>query len=407
MKPKAVLAYCREKGIKAIDLRFVDLDGNWRHITFPLSALTESAFEEGFGHEVQLDPLSRALPAHAILLPQSEANYLDPFTSQPTLILLASIQDTVMREESLLDSRCVALRAVRYLESTSIGDNVQVRACHQFRLVRSEPSDEAVNTSTNSFLVCGPEDHDFVFRCEIADIATDSGLQINRHVSGYDSCSEFYLKPSGLVEGCDDIMMTRYLVGQHAVNQHTKAVIDSLWLPSQWSILRQGEPLFAGSVHRGLSDVGLHAMAGILRHADAIAAIALSQRRMIDGYPWLRLCSSESSDSICRAAVASNNPRLRNIEFRGTLASSNPYLVHSALLMAMIDGIQNKMSPGIALETVIHGAADALAWKIGTGGSHEFNPASLKDQLASDRDFLVRGEVFSEDLIDLICARFD
>jgi glutamine synthetase len=219
VKPKAVLAYCREKGIKSVDLRFVDLDGNWRHITFPLSALTESAFEEGFGHEIQLDPHSKLSPAHAILLPQSEANYLDPFTNQPTLVLLATIQDPLMREESSLDSRSVALRAVRFLESTLIGDGVSIRAAFPFRILRSEVREQtacpsSMRTESSTFLACGPLDRDFLLRCEIADLASESGLTIHRHVSGASESSEMVLKPAGLVESCDDVMMVRYLIGQ-------------------------------------------------------------------------------------------------------------------------------------------------------------------------------------------------
>lgn len=99
MKPKAVLAYCREKGIKAFDLRFVDVLGSWRHLTFPVSALTEASFEEGFGHDIVLDQSAGQFPSHAILVPQGVAHYLDPFTPQPTLVLLCSVQDAVMRRK--------------------------------------------------------------------------------------------------------------------------------------------------------------------------------------------------------------------------------------------------------------------------------------------------------------------
>ena len=134
MKPKALLAYCREKGIRSVDLRFVDIDGTWRRITLPLSALNETSFEEGFGHSLLLDCSANKQPVHLILVPQSEANYLDPFTNQPTLILIAAVQDSVVREESPLDSRQLAVRAMRYMESASIGDALSIRSCFQFRI---------------------------------------------------------------------------------------------------------------------------------------------------------------------------------------------------------------------------------------------------------------------------------
>ena len=405
MKPKAVLAYCREKGIKSFDLRFVDLEGDWRHITFPLSALNEAAFEEGFGHSILLDR-SAIQPGHAILVPQSEANYLDPFTPQPTLILIASVQDAVMREESPLDSRNVAIRAMRYLESTSIGDGLSVRSSFQFRIAQTEPANHTDEENNNSFLACGPDDKDFSLRCDVADIAIESGLHIDRHYCGMNASSEIILKPSNLVECCDDIMMLRYLAGQYASKRQCRVQLLNLWIPSQWSITRQSEPIFAGSAYHGLSDVGLHAIGGILNHVDAIAAIALSNGCKLDAYKWLRMCSNKEVDSICKILVASHNPRARSVEFLGSPARSNPYLVYSAILMAIIDGIQNKTSPELALDVRTNNIAEeSNEWAIGSTASARLDRKHLMNQLSEDRDFLSHREVFSDDLIDLLCSR--
>lgn len=405
MKPKAVLAYCREKGIKAFDLRFVDVLGSWRHITFPVSALTEASFEEGFGHPIVLDQSDGQSPSHAILVPQGEAHYLDPFTQQPTLVLLASVQDTVMREESPLDSRHVAVQAMRYLEASTIGDGLAVRANCQFRIDRiGQPDSETLSTDS-TFLACGTKDRDFIMRCEVADIAVESGLHIERHFSGMGSSSEMILKPSSLVECCDDILMLRYLLGQNACKNRDTLTTDDLWLPSQWSITRQGESIFVGSSYRGISEIGLHAMGGILRHADAITAIAVANNVAASGVPWLKLCSIIVPESICRVIIASNNPRDRAIEFRGAPAACNPYLVYSAVLMAMIDGIQNKTTVGSALEKRIEGAGDIIAHSIGRDESGNFSRRQLMETLMSDCDFLSRGEVFSNELIDLICRQ--
>ena len=405
MKPKAVLAYCREKGIKAFDLRFVDVLGSWRHITFPVSALTEASFEEGFGHPIVLDQSDGQSPSHAILVPQSEAHYLDPFTHQPTLVLLASIQDTVMREESPLDSRHVAVQAMRYLEASTIGDGLAVRANCQFRIDRIGQPDSDTLSTDSTFLACGTKDRDFIMRCEVADIAVESGLHIERHFSGIGSSSELILKPSSLVECCDDILMLRYLLGQNACKSRDTLTTDDLWLPSQWSITRHGESIFVGSSYRGISEIGLHAMGGILRHADAITAIAVANNVSSSGFPWLKLCSINVPESICRVIIASNNPRDRAIEFRGAPAACNPYLVYSAVLMAMIDGIQNKTTAGSALEKRTEGADDIIAHSIGRDESGDFSRRHLMETLISDCDFLSRGEVFSNELIDLICRQ--
>ena len=407
MKPKAVLAYCREKGIKAFDLRFVDVLGAWRHITFPVSALTEACFDEGFGHDIVLDPTIDSTPSHAILVPQGVAHYLDPFPHQPTLVLLASVQDALMREDSPLDSRHVAVQAMQYLESSTIGDGLAVRARCQFRIDRDTPSDSRAELIRNTHLACGPTDLDFKMRCEVADIASEAGLHIERHFSGPESSSEMVLKPSSLVECCDDILMLRYIIGQNAWKKHELVSSANLGIPSQWSISRQGESILVGSSYRGLSETGLHAIGGILKHADALCAMAFANDPNACRSPWFKLCSANVAESICRAIISSNNPRDRAIEFRGAPANCNPYLVYSAVLMAMIDGIQNKMSPGSALEKKIETAEDRIKVSIGhiAEGDRTTGRRQLMESLVSDCDFLCRGEVFSSDLIDSLCRQ--
>ncbi len=405
MKPKAVLAYCREKGIKAFDLRYADVLGNWRHITFPVSALTEACFEEGFGHEIVLDPSSNHGLIHSVLVPQGVANYIEPFTRQPTLVLIASIQDAVMREESPLDSRQVAVQAMRYLETSSIGDGLTVRASCQFRVDRQHHPLETPKPDGCTFLACGPQDVDFRMRCDVTDIAADAGLHIERHYSGLNSSSEMILKPSSLVKCCDDVLMLRYLLGQNAASQNQCISTADLWLPNQWSITRQGDSIFVGSSYRGLSESALHAMGGILRHSDAITAIAIANITSSTAVPWLKLCSNEVAKSICRVIVASNNPRDKAIEFRGAPAACNPYLVFSALLMAMIDGIQNKTSPGAALDKRLQKPEDASDFSIGCNDIESNCRRHLMESLMSDCDFLSRGEVFSNELIDLLCRQ--
>ena len=407
MKPKAVLAYCREKGIKSFDLRFVDVLGAWRHITFPASSLTEACFDEGFGHDIVLDHVASSTPSHAILVPQGMANYLDPFAHQPTLVLIASIQDALMREDSPLDSRHVAVQAMQYLESSTIGEGLAVRARYQFRIQRNSTTEAPTTFNNNTHLACGPMDPDFQMRCESTDFATEAGLQIERHFSGPETSSEMVLKPSSLLECCDDIMMLRYLIGQNASKKQEFVSTANLCLPSQWSITKHGESIFVGSAYRGLSDTGLHAIGGILAHADALCAIAFANNPHACRSPWLRLCSSAEPKSICRAVVTSNNPRDRAIEFQGSPADCNPYLTYSAVLMAMIDGIQNKMSPGSALDKKIESTDDCNSHTIGCGSKaeHASGRRSLMASLESDCDFLNRGEVFSGALIDSLCRQ--
>ena len=404
MKPKAVLAYCRERGIKSVDLRFSDIQGNWRRITFPLSALTEASFEEGFGQMISLasSPHGNIALAkeYANLVPQSEANYRDPFTTHPTLVLLASIQDAMMREESAWDSRQVAIRATRFLETSTIGDGLMVSASVPFCMLGSPQDDPS---STNTFLACGSDDKYFTLRCDIADVANEAGLQIDRHFCDINNSSSMILKPSKLVESCDDVMMLRYVVSQFTSQRNVGVSFDNLWITSHWTISRQGESIFAGGAYRGMSDIGLQAMSGILHHASSLCAIAAASAPGLTAFPWLRLCSSDHPESICRIAIPSNQPRGRLIEFSGTPSHSNPYLVNSAIIMAMIDGIQNKMAAGKALDILNSSAFDRTAYALGGSASQTLDRVGLKSSLDEDREFLIQGEVFSDDLIDTIC----
>jgi glutamine synthetase len=404
VKPKAVLAYCRERGIKSVDLRFSDIQGNWRRITLPLSALTEASFEEGFGQMISLPSSPRdsqvVAKEYANLVPQSDANYLDPFTTHPTLILLASIQDAMMREESAWDSRQVAIKATRFLETSTIGDGLMVSASVPFCMLGSPPDD---SNSANTFLACGLDDKHFTLRCDIADIANEAGLQIDRHFCDINNSSSMILKPSKLVESCDDVMMLRYLVSQLTSQRNVRVCFDNLWIASHWTISRQGESIFTGGAYRGMSDIGLQAMSGILHHASSICAIAVASSPRLSTFPWLRLCSSDHPDSICRIAIPSNQPRGRLIEFFGSPAQSNPYLVNSAVVMAMIDGIQNKMAAGKSLDILNSPAFDRKHYTLGGSASNAPDRTELKSSLDEDRDFLIQGEVFSDDLIDSIC----
>ena len=408
VKPKAVLAYCREKGIKAVDLRFPDIGGNWKHITFPVSALTEGVFESGFGQELTLRGVSHEFREQMVLIPISNANYLDPLIEHPTLVILASVQDAMTREESWLDSRAVAARALEYLKSTGIADDVEVRACHPF-LIQHGPRVEGSEReggesvpvpSSQRFLSCGPSDADFGFRCKLTMLAAEAGVGIERHYRGQRASSEVVLAPSNLLETCDNLMMIRYMIDQLATVERVSLIPAALACSTQWGLTRNSEMVFSGSSQQGVSDVGWYAIGGILKHATTLAALALATQQFSPTveYRWLRMVSPRDPDAICNVIFGSHNPRSRAIEFRGTPSQFNPYIHLAAVMMAMLDGIQNKY-PGMVSGEVGSGR-DALSVAGGEGGIPD--PRRLSQSLIEDRDFLLYGDVFSEGLLDLL-----
>jgi glutamine synthetase len=225
VKPKAVLAYCREKGIKAVDIRFPDGLGRWRHFTMPVAGLTESVFETGLGHESC--GFQRGTDDHApwIVTPAPEAKYIDPLQSEPTLVLMASIQEAWTGEEAWFDVRSLAGRTLEAFRGSGIADEVLVATTLPFDL--THPSDHLKAPDGSVTLAPKPHspfeggrfDPDASFRSYLMHMAIESGLAIDRHYRGRQSSSEFSLGAKSLVQACDDLLMLESLMETYAQQQ--------------------------------------------------------------------------------------------------------------------------------------------------------------------------------------------
>lgn len=374
VKPKAILAYCREKGIRSFDLRFATLEGHWQQVTMPISSLSENSFEEGFGHEISWARNSET-QTFSVLVPNSHANFFDPFTQKPTLVFVASVLDVVHRQEDSLDSRFVALEAVRYLQSSGIADDARVRATFRFG---SEVGDTA------------EEDTLYQFRSESADYAVDAGINLERHYRHPSGASEMATKSASMVESVDDVMMMRYLISTLARNRSVSIDTRDYWSSSQWNFVRNEESIFPGTAYRGLSELGQYALGGICRHAEALAGIFLmSSPDVRNGVamPFRISSNPECHETFSRSVHDAQHPRSHAIEVRGTPSTSNLYLSFAATVMAMIDGIQNKFPPDGSKKS-----------------ETDFLSASAKS-LEDDCDFLMQGGVFDDTLIRTLLSR--
>jgi glutamine synthetase len=403
VKPKAVLAYCREKDIRAIDLRFVDLGGNWKHISMPASALTENAFELGFAQEAMLRGVTNENREQLVLVPISEAHFVDPVVDQATLVLLAGILDPFSGEDSWLDSRSVAARSIQYLQSTGIADAVLLRTAQPFSLqsIHAEDSRESFPTS-RMHLACGTLDEDYSFRCNLASVAMEAGVVIDRHYRAEHSTSEIVLGSSSLLDLCDDLMMVRYLIDQLALRTDRRRIATDARMPTQWMLSRGGELILSGASQLGLSEVGWYAIGGILEHAATLAAVALATPdRVYDTeYRWSKSIQSDASDSLCHVIFGHHDPRQRAIEYRGLPSGGNPYLQMAAILMAMIDGIQNKYS--VSQQFRQREESTSQHDSPSDGESNLWNVSQLRQSLLEDSDFLLVGDVFSESLLETL-----
>jgi len=441
MNAKEVLTYCREKGVQAVDLRFVDLPGTWHHTTIPVSELSEDVFENGLGFDgSSIRGWKSINESDMLIVPQPDTVFLDPFTEMQTLCIICNIQDPITGEDYSRDPRHVASKAVSYLNASSIADTAYFGPEAEFFILDDVRYDQNAhegyyhvdsvegewNRGREEFPNLGnkvrhkegyfpvpPTDHLMDLRNEMMQTLIDCGIPVEcqHHEVGTAGQSEIDLRFASLVRMADQLMTYKYVI-KNVARKHDKTVTfmpkpvfsdNGSGMHVHLSLWKEEQPLFAGSGYAGLSEMALHAIGGILRHAPSVLAFTNpttnSYKRLVPGYeaPVNLAYSQRNRSACCRIPMYSQNPKAKRIEFRCPDPSCNPYLAFSAILMAAIDGIQNKIDPGSSLDQDIYKLEP-----------HELEsvprtPATLDhalEALSADHEFLVRGDVFTEDLIE-------
>ncbi len=438
--PKEVLALCREKDVKAVDLRFMDFPGLWQHFTIPVSQLDEDVFENGLGFDGSSIRGWKAInESDMLVMPQPETASIDPFTQLPTLSMICNIQDPITGEDYTRDPRNVARKAVNYLKSTGIADKAYFGPEAEFFIfddVRFDQTpqagyyhldsiegqwnrgrDEGPNLGNKirhkeGYFPVPPMDQMMDIRNDMMQTMIDAGLNVEcqHHEVGTAGQAEIDLRFAGLVEMADDMMMYKYIV-KNVARKWGKTVTfmpkplfgdNGSGMHVHISLWNGETPLFAGSGYAGLSEMGLYAIGGILKHAPALLAFTNpttnSYKRLVPGFeaPVNLAYSQRNRSACCRIPMYSASPKTKRVEFRCPDPSCNPYLAFSALLMAAIDGIQNKVDPGEPLDKDIYDLAPEELAKIPK------TPSSLEEALEAlqnDHDWLLRGDVFTDDVI--------
>ena len=441
MTPKEVLALCREKDVKAVDLRFMDFPGLWQHFTIPANTLDEDVFENGLGFDGSSIRGWKAInESDMLVVPQPETASLDPFMELATLTMICNIQDPITREDYSRDPRNVARKSVNYLKSTGIGDTCYIGPEAEFFIfddIRYEQTpnqafymldsiegqwnrgrDEGPNLGhklrhKEGYFPVPPADQMMNIRNEMMQTMIDSGLNVEcqHHEVGTAGQAEIDLRFDELVKMADDMMMYKYIVKNVAVRHNRLATFmpkpifgdNGSGMHTHISLWKGGEPLFAGSGYAGLSEMALYAAGGLLKHAKAICAFTNpttnSYKRLVPGFeaPVNLAYSQRNRSASVRIPMYSPNPKAKRLEFRCPDPSCNPYLAFSAMLMAVIDGIQNKIDPGEPLDKDIYDLSpEELVDVPQTPGSLEEALAALRE----DHEFLLRGDVFTPDVID-------
>jgi glutamine synthetase len=440
MTPREVLEYAKKNKAQVVDLKFVDLPGTWQHFTIPIEELNEGTFKDGSGLDGSSIRGWKAINnSDMLVVPDPDTACMDPFTAVPTLSLVGNVMDPITREIYERDPRFIAQKAERHLKSTKIGDisywgpeaeffifdNARFdQTSHSgYYFIDSEEGvwnagQEGVNLGNKirhkeGYFPVPPTDTQQDIRSEMVLEMQKAGIPVEKHHHEVATAgqAEIDLRFDSLVSMADKMMMYKYIV-KNVARRHHKTVTfmpkplfgdNGSGMHTHQSIWKDGKPLFAGKEYAGMSQMCLHYIGGILKHAPALAAITNptvnSYKRLTPGFeaPVMLAYSSRNRSAGIRIPMYSPNPKAKRIEVRFPDPSTNPYLAFAAMLMAGLDGIENKIDPGEPMEKDLYDLEAREAARVPT------MPGSLDDALRNlekDHQFLLKGGVFSEDLIE-------
>lgn len=432
MTPREVIALSREKEIQTVDLRFTDLFGAWQQVSFPVAQLEEQLFEDGVGVDgSQFQGWCSIENGDLLLVPESDTAFVDPLAPLPTLALICRVNHPATGEPYVRDPRHIARQAENFLQSTAVADVASFGPVTEFRIFSDAQFGQdgadgyyhLASTQAGRTSDCGHAHHaggDEAangLHAACADLPTE--LLLSLQACGLEVTSQRYsaatghgaaeFTPQSLLRMADWTMMYKHVVRQVARQRSLKATFmpqPVLGQPGNamnihFSLWRDEHSVFAGSGYGGLSEAGLHAIGGILRHAPALAAFTNpttnSYKRLAPGTgaPIHLACGLGNRSVACRIPSYSANPAAKRVEYRTPDASCNPYLAFAAITMAAIDGVENKINPG--------SPCDRNMFSAGERESLRRMPESLAEALQAleaDADFLTRGDVFSAELIE-------
>ena len=442
MDPKAVLEFARENECKFVDIKFLDFVGIWQHFTLPIQEFDEKVFEEGLGFDGSSIRGWQPINASDMLvIPDPATAKVDPFPRERTLSLIGNIFDPVTKEPYTRDPRYIAKKAEAYLKSSGIGDTAyfgpeaeffifddvrydQTRNS-AFYIVDSEEGQWNTGRDENPNLGYKPRYKEGYFPVPPTDSLNDLrnemvlellrlGIQVEvqHHEVATGGQGEIDLKYAPLVQQADNLQWYKYVL-KNVARRAGKTVTfmpkplfedNGTGMHTHQSIWKDGKNLFAGDLYGGLSQLALWYIGGLLKHAPALCALCNpttnSYRRLVPGFeaPVNLAYSSRNRSAAVRIPMYSTNPAAKRIEFRTPDPSCNGYLAFAAMLMAGLDGIENKIDPGEPLDKDIYGLSpEELAEVPSTPGSLE---EALK-ALEEDHEFLLKGDVFTEDVIEM------
>ena len=438
--PKEVLEFAASNGVKLVDMKFVDWVGQWQHATYPLHEVELDTFTDGLGFDGSSIRGWQSINASDMLIvPDPRTALIDPFCDHPTLSLICDIVDPITKEPYHRDPRHIAKKAVSYLQLTGIADTVYFGPEAEFFIFDDVRFETGANTGyyfvdsvegkwnsardekpnlgykprfKEGYFPVPPSDSLQNLRSEMVIQMEELGLVIEaqHHEVATAGQAEIDMRFSPLVDMADCLLLYKYVVKNvaRAAGRTVTFMPKPLFgdngsgMHCHQSLWKGGKPLFAGSEYAGVSKTCLHYIGGILKHARALAAITNpttnSYKRLVPGYeaPVNLAYSSRNRSASIRIPMYSASPKAKRIEVRFPDPACNPYLAFSAMMMAGLDGIENKIDPGQPLDKDIYSLSPEELAAVPT------MPGSLPEALRcleEDHDFLLKGDVFTEDTV--------
>jgi len=436
-----ILNFVQKNKVKFVDLKFMDFPGQWQHFTVPSSQLKKDSFDDGFGFDgSSIRGWKSINESDMLIIPDPNSMFVDPFIQESTISLICDVYEPATKEKYTRCPRSIAQKAEAYLQSTGIADTVYYGPEAEFFIFDDVRFDSAPNGSfykvdstegkwnsgkdeqpnlgykpryKEGYFPVPPTDSLTDLRNEIVLNLTACGIDVeaqHHEVASGGQC-EIDLKFVPLVKAADQLLLFKY-IAKNTAKKHNKTVTympkpiygdNGSGMHVHTSLWKKGKPLFAGSGYAGLSEMALYFIGGLLKHAPSLCAFTNpttnSYKRLVPGFeaPVNLAYSQRNRSAGVRIPMYSVSPKSKRVEFRCPDPSCNPYLAFSAMLMAGLDGVTNRIDPGEPLDKDIYDLPpEELANVPSTPGSLDQALAALAD----DHEYLMKGDVFTEDVIE-------
>ncbi len=442
MDAREVIKLIQDREIQAVDLRFCDLPGLWQHFTLTPGQMSEESFREGFGFDgSSIRGFQQIQESDMLLIPDPSSCFEDPFTKARTLNLICNVMDPITGEPYSRDPRYIAQKGEKYLASTGIGDTAYFGAEPEFFVFDDVRFSQSYNhgyyfvDSVEGFWNSGREENPNLgykprykegyfpvppmdtlqdLRTEMVLTLEQAGIEVEVHhheVATGGQC-EIDMRFDTLTSMGDKLLKFKYII-KNVARRYDKTVTlmpkpifmdNGSGMHTHQSVWKAGKNLFYGpGSYADLSETAVYYIGGLLKHASAVLAFAApstnSYRRLVPGYeaPINLIYSMRNRSACVRIPAYSRNEKAKRIEFRPPDASGNAYLAFTAMLMAGLDGVQNKIMPPDPMDRDLYDLPPEELAKV------ESTPGSLEevlDALEADHDFLLKGDVFTPDVIE-------